>query len=188
MVQLLRSITIDSALMNEERAPFCHRKYGRLIDNSILRQYVNLIRNAVSFIYIENQYFLGSAYSWLEDSDTMANHIIPMEITQKIISKIQAGESFHCYICIPMYPEGAGGESILEPSQEILRWQFRTVEAMYKRIAVAIKKAGSGTHPTDHLSFYCLGTLLRKARIPKEQIWTVSKEIVYTVKKNSKCD
>ena len=154
MVQLLRSITIDSALMNEDRVPFCHRKYGRLIDNSILRQYVNLIRNAVSFIYIENQYFLGSAYSWLEDSDTMSDHIIPMEITQKIIGKIEAGESFHVYICIPMYPEG---DPTTVPSQEILRWQFRTIEAMYKRIAIAIEKAGCGTHPTDHLSFYCLG-------------------------------
>ena len=28
---------------------------------------------------------------------------------------------------------------------------------MYKRIAIAIEKAGCGTHPTDHLSFYCLG-------------------------------
>ena len=163
MVQLLRSITIDSALMNEDRVPFCHRKYGRLIDNSILRQYVNLIRNAVSFIYIENQYFLGSAYSWLEDSDTMSDHIIPMEITQKIIGKIEAGESFHVYICIPMYPEG---DPTTVPSQEILRWQFRTIEAMYKRIAIAIEKAGCGTHPTDHLSFYCLGI---KKTFPKQQ-------------------
>ena len=36
---------------------------------------------------------------------------------------------------------------------------------MYKRIAVAIEKAGCGTHPTDHLSFYCLGMLLRNTRI-----------------------
>ena len=108
VVQLLRSITIDSAVMNETRKHCCHRKYGRLIDNSILRQYINLIRNAVSFIYIENQYFLGSAYSWLEDDDTLSHHIIPMELTQKIISKIQAGESFHVYICIPMYPEVNG--------------------------------------------------------------------------------
>ena len=106
VVQLFRSITIDSAIMNEERKHCCHSKYGRLIDNSILRQYVNLIRNAVSYIYIENQYFLGSAYSWLDDSDTLSHHTIPMEITQKIISKIEAQESFHVYICIPMYPEG----------------------------------------------------------------------------------
>ena len=226
VIQLLRSITIDSACMNQERVQYCHRKYGRLIDNSILKQYVNLIRNAVSFIYIENQYFLGSAYSWLEDNDTLSHHIIPREITQKIINKIEAGESFHAYICIPMYPEGKItfsserkmdnidnpskpkllnlccpfdrhnqnhsnlccpfvrnhqnnsiyivhfhhffatfnlisylllGDPTTMPSQEILRWQFRTIESMYKRIAIAIEKAGCGTHPTDHLSFYCLG-------------------------------
>lgn len=154
VVQLLRSITIDSAIMDEGRAQFCHKKYGRLIDDSIMRQYVNLIRNAVSFIYIENQYFLGSAYSWLEDSDTMSPHIIPREITQKIINKIEARESFHVYVCIPMYPEG---DPATVPSQEILCWQFRTMESMYKRIAIAIEKAGCGTHPSDHLSFYCLG-------------------------------
>ena len=53
------------------------RKYGRLIDNSIMSQYVNLIRNAQSFIYIENQYFIGSAYSWLDDQKTLAPHTIP---------------------------------------------------------------------------------------------------------------
>merc|ERR1712016_558525 len=28
---------------------------------------------------------------------------------------------------------------------------------MYKRIAIAIEREGCGTHPSDHLSFYCLG-------------------------------
>jgi len=154
VVQLFRSITIDSALMDEKRSQYCHRKYGRLVDDSIMRQYVNLIRNAVSFIYIENQYFLGSSYSWLEDTDTPSTHIIPREITQKIINKIEAEESFHVYVCIPMYPEG---DPASVPSQEILRWQFRTMESMYKRIAIAIEKSGCGTHPSDHLSFYCLG-------------------------------
>ncbi len=36
----------------------------------------------------------------------MANHVIPMEITQKIIDKIEAGEEFKVYITIPMFPEG----------------------------------------------------------------------------------
>jgi len=156
VVQLLRSITIDSAIMDEDRANEINmfKKWGRLIDNSIMRQYVNLIRNAQSFIYIENQYFLGSAFSWLDDQNTMAPHVIPREITQKIIQKMEAGESFHCYVCIPMYPEG---DPTTAPSQEILRWQFRTIESMYARIGNAIEKLGTGTDPTDHLSFYCLG-------------------------------
>ena len=76
------------------------------------------------------------------------------EITQKIIHKMEAGESFHCYVCIPMYPEG---DPVSAPSQEILRWQFRTIESMYARIGAAIERLGTGTDPTDHLSFYCMG-------------------------------
>ena len=35
--------------------------------------------------------------------------------------------------------------------------RLHTQHCRYKRIAVAIEKAECGTHPTDHLSFYCLG-------------------------------
>ena len=122
-----------------------------MIEESINRAYVKLIRTAERFIYIENQYFLGSAYAWLEDSDALSHHIVPMEITQKIISKIQARESFHVYVCIPMFPEGDPASMVC---QEVLKWQFNTISAMYKRIAMAIEKEGCGTHPTDHLSFY----------------------------------
>ena len=52
-------------------------KKGRQVDSSIAQAYIQMIRNAENFIYIENQYFLGSAYSWLDDQNTMAPHIIP---------------------------------------------------------------------------------------------------------------
>ena len=47
-----------------------------------------MIRNARNFIYIENQYFLGSAYSWLQNSDVNCHHTIPAEIAQKIVDKV----------------------------------------------------------------------------------------------------
>ena len=47
-----------------------------------------MIRNAENFIYIENQYFLGSAYAWLSDVETNADHTIPAEIAQKVIFHI----------------------------------------------------------------------------------------------------
>ena len=37
------------------------------MDTSILRAYTAAIRRAKRFIYIENQYFMGSAYGWLDD-------------------------------------------------------------------------------------------------------------------------
>ena len=44
-------------------------KKSRVIEESINRAYVKLIRTAERFIYIENQYFLGSAYAWNTDSE-----------------------------------------------------------------------------------------------------------------------
>ena len=42
--------------------------------------------------------------------------------------------------------------------QEILYWQTRTIEMMYKRIGNALKETGNPTHPTDWLIFLCPGT------------------------------
>ena len=153
-VQILRSITADSALFDLDRQSFLHRKYGRLIDNSIEKAYIKLIRNAKSFIYLENQYFLGSAYSWLKERDTRSHHIIPMELTQKIVKSIKANKQFKVYVCVPMYPEG---DPTSAASQEILYWQHCTMEAMYKQIAEAIQAVGGKSHPQDYLNFYCLG-------------------------------
>ena len=52
-----------------------------------------------------------------------------------------------------MFPEGDPATAAI---QEILFWQYRTMESMYKRIGQAIQANESGTHPTDYLSFFCL--------------------------------
>lgn len=40
-----------------------------LIDMSIHTAYVKAIRAAQHFIYIENQYFIGSSYNWSQHKD-----------------------------------------------------------------------------------------------------------------------
>ena len=112
------------------------------------------IRNAENFIYIENQYFLGSAYTWLSNSDANCHHTIPSEIAQKIVDKIAMNQRFTAYIVIPMFPEGDPASA---PIQEILYWQTRTIEMMYNRVGDAIKQAGLDSHPTDWLLFMCPG-------------------------------
>ena len=76
------------------------------MDDSIAKAYVQMIRNAEEFLYIENQYFMGSAFAWLSESETNCRHIIPAEIVQKIVDKIHLGQRFVAYIVIPMFPEG----------------------------------------------------------------------------------
>ncbi|XP_058086956.1 phospholipase D beta 1-like [Magnolia sinica] len=127
-----------------------------LIDMSIHSAYVKAIRAAQHFIYMENQYFLGSSYNWSSNKDLGANNLIPMEIALKIASKIKANERFSAYVVIPMWPEGAPTKA---PLQRILFWQNKTMQMMYDVVYKALEEAGleKTYEPRDYLNFFCLG-------------------------------
>ena len=131
-LQMFRSITSDSCTFDNERRKHLHRKGGRIVENTIANCMVQQIRNCKRYIYIENQYFLGSAFSWCSDRSTKSNHTVPLEITKKICEKIETGEPFKVYIVIPMFPEG---DPTSMASQEILFWQLQdhdnNVQASY---------------------------------------------------------
>ncbi|KAL4570832.1 hypothetical protein LXL04_026495 [Taraxacum kok-saghyz] len=128
-----------------------------LIDMSIHTAYVKAIRTAQHFIYIENQYFLGSSYNWATHKSLGANNLIPMEIALKIANKIRANERFAAYIVIPMWPEGIPTNSA---TQRILFWQHQTMQMMYDIIYKALQEMGieKEYEPQDYLNFFCLGT------------------------------
>ncbi|CAL5187564.1 unnamed protein product [Lathyrus oleraceus] len=127
-----------------------------MIDMSIHSAYVKAIRSAQKFIYIENQYFLGSSYNWDSYKDLGANNLIPMEIALKIANKIKQKERFSVYIVIPMWPEGVPSSIA---TQRILFWQFKTMQMMYATIYKALEEAGleNQYEPQDYLNFFCLG-------------------------------
>ncbi|KAJ7968041.1 Phospholipase D [Quillaja saponaria] len=126
------------------------------VDKSIHSAYVKAIRSAQHFIYIENQYFLGSSYHWPSYKNAGADNLVPMELALKIVNMINENERFCVYIVIPMWPEGVPTSAAV---QEILFWQGQTMTMMYKIISDALKKAGLSDkyHPQDYLNFYCLG-------------------------------
>ncbi|KAH6761597.1 phospholipase D alpha 1 [Perilla frutescens var. hirtella] len=138
-----------------------------IIDRSIQDAYIHAIRRANRFIYIENQYFLGSSFSWnskdIKDADVEALHTIPKELSLKIACKIEEGEPFRVYIVLPMWPEGFP-ES--EAVQAILDWQRRTMQMMYTDIVEALKVKGLVANPKDYLTFFCLGN--REVKKPGE--------------------
>ncbi|KAL4615903.1 hypothetical protein ACB092_07G160000 [Castanea dentata] len=131
-----------------------------IIEKSIQSAYNQAIRSAQHFIYIENQFFIGSSYAWPSHRDAGANNLIPMELALKIASKIKANERFAVYIVIPMQPEGHHFTS------EILFWQGQTMQMMYDIIAQELKSMDiENSHPEDYLNFYCLGN---REELPKE--------------------
>ncbi|KAE8654565.1 Phospholipase D alpha 1 [Hibiscus syriacus] len=162
-VQLFRSIDGGAAAGFPE-APDQAAKLGLVsgkdatLDRSIQVAYINAIRRAKNFIYIENQYFLGSSFGWrsqdIKVEDIGALHLISKELSLKIVSKIEAGERFTVYIVIPMWPEGIPESGSV---QAILDWQRRTMEMMYTDITQALNKKGLDANPRDYLTFFCLG-------------------------------
>ncbi|XP_042508028.1 phospholipase D delta [Macadamia integrifolia] len=159
-VQVFRSIDSGSVkgfakTVQEAEAQNLVCAKNLVIDKSIQTGYIQAIRSAQHFIYIENQYFLGSAYGWPSYENAGANNLIPMELALKIASKIRAKERFAVYIVIPMWPEGIPTTSSV---QEILFWQSQTMQMMYEIIAQELKSMQLGdSHPQDYLNFYCLG-------------------------------
>ena len=63
-LQTFRSLSSDSAIFDLDRHSILHTKSGKIIENSIMKCMVTQIRNSKHFIYMENQYFLGSAFAW----------------------------------------------------------------------------------------------------------------------------
>ncbi|KAJ3669194.1 hypothetical protein LUZ60_011144 [Juncus effusus] len=129
-VQVFRSIDSNSvkSFPNDPREA-CRKNLtcGKniVIDSSIQKAYIHAIRAAQHFIYIENQYFIGSSFNWDSHQDRGANNLIPIEIALKIANKIKANERFAVYVVIPMWPEGNPTESLPYPSvQRILYWQI----------------------------------------------------------------
>ncbi|KAH9602850.1 hypothetical protein KSS87_017874, partial [Heliosperma pusillum] len=133
---------------------FCGKNV--LIDMSIHVAYVHAIRSAQHFIYIENQYFLGSSYAWDSYRDLGANNLIPIEIALKVASKIRANERFAAYVIIPMWPEGDPKGLAM---QRILFWQYKTMQMMYGIIYKALEETEmeNNYEPQDFLNFFCLG-------------------------------
>ncbi|KAM3299745.1 hypothetical protein ACQJBY_040977 [Aegilops geniculata] len=172
-VQVFRSIDGGAAAgfpEKPEEAALIGLETGKdhVIERSIQDAYIHAIRRARDFIYIENQYFLGSSYAWRRDDgvaveDINALHLIPKELSLKIVSKIEAGERFAVYVVVPMWPEGVPESGSV---QAILDWQRRTMEMMYKDVALAIQAKGIQASPTDYLTFFCLGN--REAPGPGE--------------------
>ncbi|KAH7546384.1 hypothetical protein FEM48_Zijuj01G0194800 [Ziziphus jujuba var. spinosa] len=173
-IQLFRSIdegAVDYDWPNEfhhnASNEFYHNAFFKLglvngkdhaIERSIQDAYINAIRRAKNFIYIENQYFLGSSFGWNTDGLNLgkvgALHLIPKELSLKIVSKIEAGERFTVYVVIPLFPEGIPKSHSV---QAILFWQKMTMDMMYRDIVHTINAKGLKADPKDYLTFLCIG-------------------------------
>ncbi|KAG5610890.1 hypothetical protein H5410_022171 [Solanum commersonii] len=163
-VQIFRSIdggVVTNFPVNPKEASEVGLVTGKnnVIDHNIHNAYISAIRQAKNFICVENQYFIGSCCGWkpannIKLEDIGALHLIPKEISLKIVRKIQANKRFTVYIVLHMWPEGISKSDFVHA---ILDWQKRTMEMMYTDICNALEAKGNTTaDPREYLTFFCL--------------------------------
>ncbi|MPC26328.1 Phospholipase D beta 1 [Portunus trituberculatus] len=99
-MQVVRSIDGNSAEFCNERMAALDQIEKLVVDTSLYRAYVRLIRKAENFIYIESQYFVGSDMAWSQEQNVGARNLLPLEITQRVVRLIGGGD-------------GGGGRTIM---------------------------------------------------------------------------
>jgi phosphatidylserine/phosphatidylglycerophosphate/cardiolipin synthase-like enzyme len=114
-------------------------------EHSIQLAYRQNVDGAERFIYIENQFFMGSGQHWSQKS-SIANDI-PERLVKRILMQSSKGP-FHVYVVMPMFPEG---DPVDAPNLEVRRNEWCTMEYMVKALHA---KLGDGW--SRHLSFYFL--------------------------------
>lgn len=152
-VQVLRSINETSTTLLADHEGLIVRR-SAATDQSIHNAYIHHIRCAKHFIYLENQYFIGSSHLW--DSGQrggFAANLVPIELAEKICAKIRANERFVVYLTIPMFPEGPPESTAV---QEILSHQRKSIALISSRITRTIRETGSDTSLSDWFNVFCL--------------------------------
>ena len=114
-------------------------------EQSILHAYRQSIDQAERFIYIENQYFIGSGKHWGYDA---AENDIPERLVGKILERKKAGKNFHVYVVMPMFPEG---DPVSASLCELRACEYETIRWMITTLNAEI-----GTDWEKYLSFYFL--------------------------------
>lgn len=157
-MQVVRSIDKDSTEFCSARAGMLNHVKEQVVDTSLYQAFVRLVRKAQNFIYIESQYFGGSSMEWSQEQDLDARNLLALEITQRVVEMIRAGQPFRVYVVVPMVPENSV-EKLTSKGiiKAIMHYQFLTMQMMYKKIGEALREVGSDLHPTDYLLFLCLG-------------------------------
>jgi phosphatidylserine/phosphatidylglycerophosphate/cardiolipin synthase-like enzyme len=117
-------------------------------EHSIQNAYRQAIRQAEKFIYIENQYFIGSGARWAVDPDKRIQNDIPAEIVKRILDRRRSNVPFHVYIIMPMYPEGSPVSVKYIP---VRHYEWKTMEWMIQQLYEV-----SGPSWEDYLSFHFL--------------------------------
>ncbi|KAG8215687.1 hypothetical protein J3R82DRAFT_7561 [Butyriboletus roseoflavus] len=123
--------------------------HGVLTEHSIQNAYIQLIREANHFIYIENQFFISNTRN-----EGPVKNQIAKALLERIIEAARAGKKFKVIVVIPEVPGFAGDIKNETALKTIMAAQYRTINRGGHSIYEEIRKAGY--EPMDYIRFFHL--------------------------------
>lgn len=140
---------------------------GTLTDHSIQNAYIETIRNARHYIYIENQFFITAT----GDQQLPIQNTIGRAIVDAVVSAAKEGRKFRVIVLIPAVPGFAGDlrEDGAIGTRAIMDYQYKSICRGEHSIFEQIKK--EGVDPTKYVFFFNLRSYdrLNKTRAVKKQ-------------------
>ena len=138
-VQVLRSVTSWSI---GKAVPEC----------SISNAWIDAINDAQRLVYLENQFFIGSAGQGPQAPN--ARNRIPEAILNRIIRAARQKEKFKCIIVIPQHPQG--DVAFTMRPRIILHYQCETINKGIYSLIERFKASCPGSDPNEYIGFFCL--------------------------------
>ncbi|KAL9644876.1 hypothetical protein ABK040_005356 [Willaertia magna] len=135
----------------------CPWSCGLPNEHSIYSAYLNCIENANHYIYIENQFFIGST------ADNGTHNLIPLFLTKKIIEKMKRKEKFKVFINLPNHPEG---DIRFESLQQIMKYCYLTINRNVNSIFQLIKKEFPNITQKEIEEYICFLSLRNYGILP----------------------
>ncbi|KAK4142412.1 uncharacterized protein C8A04DRAFT_13240 [Dichotomopilus funicola] len=131
----------------------CKWSLGITTEHSIANAYIESIKNARHFVYIENQFFITAT----SDKQRPVINKIGRAIVDRIIRAHQNGEDFHLVVMMPAVPAFAGdlkSEGALG-TRAIMEFQYASINRGGSSIIESLRNAGI-QDPHQYINFYNL--------------------------------
>ncbi|RUS23189.1 hypothetical protein BC937DRAFT_90893 [Endogone sp. FLAS-F59071] len=122
-------------------------------EHSIQNAYIESIRSAQHFIYIENQFFITSTTS---ASNYEIKNQIGAALVDRIIRAKENREKFRVIVVMPLAPAFAGDIASKEASvcRLVMYWQYASISRGQHSIFEKLRAAD--IEPSEYISFYSL--------------------------------
>jgi hypothetical protein len=121
---------------------------GTKTECSILNCYLETIQNSHRFIYIENQFFIGSLAG-----DGTQNKIADA-LMERILRAYEQKQAFRVIVLIPLHPNGDFANAM--KSQVVMHYEYMTINRCSTSMIQQLKKKAPGINVSDYISFYSL--------------------------------